>query len=480
MRNLLSPLLAALSGNERARTGTLMVAGSSSVSLAQLLRFKILAVVLGLSGVGLVAQVYAVQSLVIALAPAFSGVALMTVLSERRAKDSEVGLARAAARSFALVVTTVGIGLLALPVLAMQDVASTPELGAAMLAGLIGIPFGALAAVEVIALQERGGFARLAAATTSAASLSLILIWALAWRFGIVGAAVGLSAGWLLTWCALLAVSREKGARLFTIDAPTWGRLWQIGSTALLATVVAAIGTSGLRFLALSLAGADAAGVIHALLLVSLQLIGLMAAAIGTYSSRRIIEFVARRELDLVRDETEAVLKAGMLSFGIIVLALAAVAGPAVSLVFSDEFVVVARILPIQLVGDLLRAQQLLTAIYLLPMGHRRISLLTEGIAAFVLLAGSAVLYGTFGVLAFPLSYVIAAGCSATITVWHSSNHLRVSPRKSLVSLGIASMGLVGAVFTPMAPLFAAIALVVPALPRARALVYDFSSRIRE
>lgn len=437
-----------------------MTAGNAAVALGQLLRFKVFAVTLGVGGLGLIAQVVALQGLLLSLSPVFSGIALLTVLSRARAVGaSEARRALGAARSLALLSSGVAVAVALAASLLLAEASGITRIAELAVLGAVGAPFGALALVETVALQERRRFGSLAAANATAAFLSLGVVAILAAGLGPHGAALGLSVAWLIGWLVSYGLhERRAAAPSLSIDMPSWRELWHFGLGNLAASLVAALAAMSARGAALLLSGEAGAGTVQALLVVSLQVLYLLSASLGAYGSARVTALAARGDLQGMRQEINEVLRLGA-TFGALILAIALFARPLVTIAFSERFAMAADLLPIQLVGDLFRVHAWLAGLYLLPMGFRRVFVGLETLWHLTFVGGALALHPIVGLAAFPVAYAIASGALAALVSWHAWRTLGLAVARVL-PLAIAAVGVIGLTVSPIVPLAAAAGLI--------------------
>lgn len=451
------PLVASLAPPlARVRAGTITTGAAVFAAVALVVRLKVFAVMLGLGGMGLIAQVSALQTLLLSLTPAFSGVALVTALANAGAESAtRRDHVLAAARAFALGITVPAALLLSTGALLAGGTAFG-EISGLLVAGVVGVPFGALAYVEQAALQERAFFGRLAASRIGASGLAVVAAVILTAALGPMGAALALSVGLAFSWgVTYLAYARFAGPPRLSIDPLAWRMIAAPGIAALAAAVVVGLGQAAIRLLALTSLGPEAAGIVHSLSQISTQFSLLASASLAVYATSRIAGFSSRGQRDGVRREIEAVRRLGDPGFGALLLIAAVFADPLVRALLSDEFLLAARLLPIQLLGELLLISAWLTGLYLLPLGYRApfigIPVLLYGL--YVVLV--AVLQGSVGVVAYPLAYVLACAVASAFISWHAWRTLGARAAPVTIASGIAGAGLLGTLVTPLSGLVA-------------------------
>lgn len=428
--------------NERIRVGSLTGASTLTTAAAQVIRAKIVAVTLGLEGTGLIAQVTALQGALLAVSPVFSGAALLSVLARARVHGhiapaaviaSGRGLALALMASAAAVVSIVTVATVGLGVI-----------GTLLVIGSAGSVAGALLIVEQVRLQEDRRFSRLALTSAIGALLGVALTAVLTIDYGVAGAAAGISLGLVLTWLMTIDLS-DRRSRFARIDRRDWTAMVRIGAGGIAGGAVALLGQAVLRWMALVELGPAGAGLMFAVSVVPGQLSVLAVSTLVTYAAPRITEATERGDTATVRQEIATLQRLGLVgaALGFIIIALSA--RPVMATLFSDAFLPVAALLPIQLAGELFRIQSWLTGTYLLPAGHRRMYVVIETTVITTMLTVAYTLASLLGVTAFVLAHLVSAVAGAAIVSTHARRRLGLSLRTSTpaLALGTAALAIV-------------------------------------
>lgn len=434
--------------NERVRVGALTGASTLTAAGAQVLRAKIVAVTLGLEGTGLIAQVTALQGALLALSPVFSGAALLTLLASARVHGhirpeaviaSGRGLALALMASAAAVVSIVTVATIGLEVV-----------GTLLVIGSVGSVAGALLIVEQIRLQDDRRFSRLALTSAIGALLGLAVTAVLTIDYGVAGAAAGISLGLLLTWLMTIDIS-DRRSRFARFDRRDWRAMARIGAGGIAGGAVALLGQAVLRWMALVELGPAGAGLMYAVSVVPAQLSVLAVSMLVTYAGPRIAEATARGDIVAVRQEIATLQRLGLVgaALGFIIVALSA--RPVMTTLFSDAFLPVAALLPIQLAGELFRIQSWLTGTYLLPAGHRRMYVVIETTIITTMLVVAYTFASLFGVTAFVFAHVVSAVAGAAIVSTHARRRLGLRLRTSTPALALGTTALLIVAAAPVA-----------------------------
>lgn len=331
-----------------------MTAGSSVVSvLAGVVRMKVLAVVIGTSGLGLygvLSQLLSTTSVVALVGLNTSGVRALAAAGERSA--AEQARVSAAVRRVAI-----GAALL----VATALVALSPWLAEAMLgqAGLwpdvawlaLGILAAALAAPLTISLQARRDIPRLALVTALAAIASTAATIALAFWAGAAAVAamvVAIPCATLLVAWALARPERATAAQR-PIPGEAWA-LFRFGA----GVMAAGFATTGAILLARAIIvyflGLDASGLFHAMWVISMSYIGFALTAMSAEYFPRLSS-VANDPAEVNAQVNEQIRLVLLMATPVLV-AVIGFSHPLLRILFSDPFVAVADALRWQIIGD--------------------------------------------------------------------------------------------------------------------------------
>lgn len=443
---------------ERAAAGAVTTVGTGAVAVAQLIRAKVYAVALGASGTGLMAQVTASQQVALSIAPLFSGVALVTLIARTEDAREQHRVLRAA-RGGALIALGVPAALAStlLAAIALLLRADFPLL---LALGLVGVPFGALTAVELAGLQGTRRFGRLAIANVMTAVLGVAAAGIGAVAGGPMFAAAGMSLGMMLSWSVSTSLA-GGGTWPFSFDIPRTRQLVHLGSAAITSATLASVGQAAIRASALVTLGATAAGFVHAMVSLALQFTFFVNAALGTYAQPRIARAAAAGDRAAVANEIIALRMLGGTFVGVAMIPAAVLAEPVILAFFSSEFVPMAQILPAQLVGELFRAHFWLTGTYLLPMGFRRIFVGIELVVYGSLIPAAVVLAPSLGVAGFAVAHVLSAGIAAILLSAHARRELGIGPLQGIAPFVISVVALLASTVAPWISVALGVVLVI-------------------
>ena len=444
--------------------------GSTATILVGLLgvaRTKALAVGLEPSGLGLYGQVLTLLTALSAASGLGLGLGTTRVVAECRAKGDREGLKTALEVSFALplaaatalaLVLAGSSGLLA-PLLLDDD---RPLL---IVLAALAVPMVALQGPLVHALQ---GFRDVSGAQGSNLFFGLVLT--LASVAGVVvaglnGAVVALAAGNLAYAAALVwrlrgllhqsgvRLSPAAGLRRDHLRRPLVRGMLAIGFASLFVGIASALAELVVRTFVLRSEGAADAGILQALQLVSVQLLGVIVASIVFLSFTAITEAHATGNRDGVRRSLDDTLRLALLLVLPVLVGLVLFRGEFIRLFLSSGFGEAADLLPLQMVGDTLRTVAWVLGTALVPLGLTRVwtgvTLLT--VAGYVVAA--AALVPAMGLDGAVVAYVVEWAVAAAATVWVLARRGYLGLSGLTVRALAAAVAVVAAAAAPEPPL---------------------------
>jgi O-antigen/teichoic acid export membrane protein len=397
-------------------------------SLAQA---KLLAILLGPTGTGVVALAISVLALGTALAGLGISSALLKVVAEesddkaRAWETYTIGL---------LTVTATGI-VLSLVVLLASGLLSRTLLNDASLSSgdrrliLVAVALGIVPSAWRTAsdgalkgLQTLGRYVIAGAINAVLAPLSIV---GFAWALGASGAVVGLVVGQVLAAGVLFAFvasarSRAGKPRLALrreTAFPLWRRLVALGSLALLAALAATAGGAMLRIVIASTLDLRALGLFAAAWTITNRLPVLVYQTLNIYAMPRLSS-LGNDWNAITREQNEALRLGLALMAPVLCLAIAA-SRWIVPVLLSHAFLPAARILEIMFVGELLSVVFWTLSIGLFSTGRAAKFAAAEWGLWVVLLGCAAAMAPIFGLRAIAFAYVAAQGAMvAAMYLW--------------------------------------------------------------
>ena len=405
------------SGHRQILRSSSIIGGSSLLNiLFSLVRTKALAVLLGPSGVGLVALLVTLMTTVSSVAAMGLGTIATRQVAAAAARDDaiELHIVRRAvfwATLFLAVVGAASIWLLrelvAARVLADQSLAN--EVGWLGLGVGLTVAAGSQGAL-LNGMRRIGDMARLS--ILSGLVSTILGLFAL-WLWGRNGLIVFiLSAPFSSFVFGHCFVSRLPRPHTQTLPLPVlmgqWRTLFRLGAAFMLTGVIWNFGHLIVRSLVQRELGADELGHFQAAWAISMTYIGFVLQAMGVDYYPRLSSSMHDHDAanKMVNEQTEVALLLG----GPVILAMLGLAPWVIKLLYTSEFAAAASILRWQILGDILRVAAWPLGYVILAAGDGRRYLLMESFAVSVLVAGIWLGLPVFGLeitgMAFLLMYL--------------------------------------------------------------------------
>ena len=359
-----------------------MLLGSAQVAatLVNIVRNKLLAVTLGPTGVGLLAQLQTVQNFLTILIPLGMQTAVLKYLAEYREKDRAL-VSRyfvSAWKAFAVVaVLVIAVCLAFVKPLASLAIGDS-KLYAYLIPALLGVPFVIQFQLSLIYLQagmEFKSYAKINIAT-AIVGVTVLVPMVVIWKE--VGAATGL----LCINAINFTMSRIFASRSMDSETRTAMKsarfdsniLWNLFRFAI-CNLPMLIVVDGLPFILRSAIIADAGlranGIYQVLFMFSMQYLGIPLNALAAYATPRLCQAKDTKELN---EEINANVKAAILIITATIFVILLTRDFAVNLLFSGKFMEAVSLFPWQMLGDFFRASAfpLLTAMLALEKFRAR------------------------------------------------------------------------------------------------------------
>lgn len=406
------------SGHRQILRSSSIIGGSSLLNiLVSLVRTKVLAVLLGPSGVGLVGLLLTLMTTVSSVAAMGLGTVGTRQVAEAAGRDDALKLAivRRALFWATMILAVVGAvamwllrELVAERVLADQSLAN--EVGWLGLGVALTVAAGSQGAL-LNGMRRIGDMARL---SILSGLVSTILGLAALWLWGRNGLIVFiLSAPFSSFVLGHFFVSRLPRPHTQITPLPVlmvqWRTLFRLGAAFMLTGLIWNVGHLIVRALVQRELGADELGHFQAAWAISMTYIGFVLQAMGADYYPRLSSSMHDHAAanKMVNEQTEVAL----LLAGPVILAMLGLAPWVIKLLYTSEFAAAASILRWQLLGDILRVAAWPLGYVILASGDGRRYLLMESFAVSVLVAGIWLGLSTFGLeatgMAFLLMYLV-------------------------------------------------------------------------
>jgi O-antigen/teichoic acid export membrane protein len=421
--------------------------------LVSVARTKVVAVVLGVSGVGLIGQINTALQFAASLVAV--GFATATVRRIAVGASGDEDSASSLLATAYLVILVFAAPLIAV-LLIGPDGATSRILGEqspplARIALAVAVPLVAITNIESAIVRGLKNVRVLTIATSAAAVLGLGLLAPLVLLFGLNGALVHIALFALLTY-ALSYVARRRAAwqagfHITLASLPTW-RSFQVllsyGSANAVAGVLNTATLLLVRSYLIETLGLEANGIYQVLLGIPSQT---LIVVLNTLSAYAFPVVSGMRERADVNGALNMALRFTLLSSTPIILGLVLFAAPLIRLLYSSEFLPASVFLPLQVLGDFFKMVAWAVGLSLLGRGHLVAFTLLDTVWNVVFAVGVLFLVPRVGLLGAAASYAVAYAihATATYTYQYRREQFRLHSR-NLRLLAASAVLLVGAV----------------------------------
>lgn len=421
------------------------ISGLSSVfnMLLVVARAKILAMFLGPSGVGLVAQINTFDTLISTLASVGIGYGITNLVSRSQGcKGNPINEANT--------IQTGGYLLLLIytPVLLAIGICSSSLanvlLGNKALAPLfLLVSFGLLYKIfsffiESI-MQGHKAIRGIAQARATGAALGFVAVIPLAWSLGVTGAVMGIAMWYIFLCAAFMFFCYRSGINWFALWSKGRFSLHQARiiinfgfmmflSNSINALVLLLIRTQVVRYI-----GPDANGIYQVVWAVSSQFLILVPLSLWSYAYPRLSEIISDERL--LRSELDQVLRLGLLLIVPLITIVVSTRSVLVKVLYTAEFLAATELILVQVWGDLLRLITWWLELPLYASGNiLKVFMIEVSWNSVYLLIGS-VLLRNAGLQGLCVSYIIAGLMSIVVALWIHRKHWYVSLSGSNLSM---------------------------------------------
>lgn len=396
------------------RSTALLGLGSVATVIAAILRAKVLAILLGPHGTGVLAQLSTLTAVLVPLATLGLGNGVTAMIAGARARGDAL-LAKRIRTTAITLSWLVGLTLAALAAIASPWLADALYHDRAwtwvILAGAAAVPLSAIASLRVSILQGYEAVKAMAGLNGIIAAATVATIVPLAWIFGLYGAVAQLvvvAAVYLLVSGRMVARhtgAKGEGPRVPPIDRALVRPLLRFGSSALLVGLSATLTVLILRSVLVSKLGLGANGIYQ----VCIGISGLYVPLILNSITATIWPQIAGQRSD---EETAATMRQA-LRLGLLLMtgatgAMLAGAPIWIPLFYSEKFLPALDLLPIQFLGDYFRTVAWMCAIWLVPKNRLRPWVLFDLVYAVAMLVTFALLVDRVGLKSVVIAYVVA------------------------------------------------------------------------
>lgn len=406
------------------RSSSIMGAASVANIVINLVRMKIVAVLLGPAGIGFVGLLLSLMQTAATVAAMGLGAVGVRQIAEAhgQGKTETIAIARSALFWGTLILAAFGAGAVFLfrePIarLVLADASQSGNVGWLAVGVALTVASGSQGAL-LNGMRRLGDLAWLQIASALASSIlgvGALLLWGEGGLIGFV----------LSGPLAAFALGHYFVARSSGVQAPPtpwreiaaqWRVMTPLGVAFMASGLVTAGGFLVVRSLVQRQLGAEDLGYFQAAWTIGMTYLGFVLGAMGTDYYPRLSACIKdpAATCKLVNEQTEVAL----LLTAPVMIAVLALSPWLVRLLYTNEFGPAAEILRWQLLGDLLKVMSWPLGFVILAAGAGRTFLFSESIALAVYVAGVAFLLPLAGVLATGIAFLVMYAVYLPVVYW--------------------------------------------------------------
>ncbi len=435
-------------------TSTALVGTSSVfVALATVVRTKILAVTVGVEGVGLLAQLGNFLNVMSSVASLGVGVGMAKLVAEFASVSDYSALERLK-RTGTFITWSASIVAVAIACVLSRKAAGAilvrPELWWAIVVSVIAVPTLVQTGFHVSVMQGLKQMRHYATANALVAVVGLVALVPLVYVWGWNGAVVHLAVAGLLGYLAAYTVSVRAWRLVSGKAAPAFDKtllreLLAYGLSGLVATAFYWANLLAIRSMIIRTLGPAANGLYQVSIGISIQYLALILGSVWAYAFPRLSEL--KENNSLINELRNSMRLATLLVTGSAAMFLL-LRRWVIPLLFQREFLDAEGLIPAQVVADFLKATAAMMGVWLLPRGKIRVWIGFEILLNAVLLGGFLILFrnagyvGSLGLLAAPLAHAGAYLIHCCVNYVYARRSVGFSFGGPLRSLLFRSLGL--------------------------------------
>ncbi len=386
-------------------------AATAATILINMVRVKIVALLLGPEGVGLTSQVNTLVTSLTVLLYLGLGPGVAKFLAEANAQQDVERVRRVAVTSSVtvLVVSIVGMGgaILASAPLARLTLGD-PALRPLVLLAVLAVPLAVIATQGRALLQGFKQVRALALAGVISTLISFIAVVPLVYYFKVAGAVANIGIAWAanaaLFWWFYRRVPGRPRLRISAFDLKVLQELVGYGAATLTVSGALTLTALIIRSRIIAGLGAEQNGLYQAVYALSLQYMTLVTGAMGAYSLAHLAELGDR---GLIVAEINNNLRLILLIMTPVLAAVLILRELGLVVLYSAQFLPAAPLFPLQVLGDFFQACAFAFGIALIPIGRARAYVGVNLAPTAFMLAASLVLLPLIGLQGVVLAYAI-------------------------------------------------------------------------
>ncbi len=397
------------------RSSALMGGAQVVVLAAGFVRAKVIAMILGASGVGLIGIFNAFSGNVSSLAGwglGTSGVRLIAAADDE-AKPSKIIAVRHMGWTLSLL--GLALGLLVFWPTARLTFASS-EYATEMAIVALAVPCLIASSAWSAILQASGKISSLAKVQIVGALTGLLLGLPAIYFWGTLGIALSILLAAAVPAFVLWRTARSETAAssLAQVDAGDLRQLVMLGGALMVVGWLGQLSAYAVRLAIVRQEGLDAAGYYQAAYAISGSLPGFIFAAMGADFLPRV---AAVKDESQAKSATEHQIQAGLLMGTPLIVVLLSLGDWCVRLLYADGFAAAVPLLNWMTWGVFLRLFAWPLAYWLLARGSNRTMIIIEGVSAVLMTLLAVALLGSFGLVGCAMGFAFGQGLYAFLLV---------------------------------------------------------------
>lgn len=424
--------------------------------LINMVRVKVVAVLLGPEGVGVTSQVNTLINSLTVLLYLGLGPGVAKFLAEANARHDTERIQRVAVTSSVTVVVvslagTVLAASLAAPLtrLTLGD----PTLRTWVLLGVLAVPLAALSSQGKVLLQGFKQVRPIAVASVISTLISFVTVVPLVHYLHVTGAIINIAIAWAanagLYWWFYGRVHDRPLFRLGAFDLNILRELIRYGGATLAVNGGVTLTALIIRSRIIAALGVEQNGLYQAVYALSLQYMTVVTGAMGTYSLAHLAELGQR---DLIVAEINNNLRLILLIMTPLLGGVLILRELGLVVLYSTRFLPAANLFPLQVWGDFFQACAFALGIALIPIGRVRAYASINLTPMLLYVGGALALSGILGLQGVVTGYAIAMAVQAGLTLSYLKRTLafRVEPhtqtlfgRSLFILLALAGLSLI-------------------------------------
>jgi len=396
-----------------------IIMGTSSVLVLtlDLVRVKIIAVLLGPSGVGVLSilnHFHVVGATLIGLG---LGTGIAKYVATFKNENNEAGIQKVLSNSFQIVLF-LSLTVLVISIFISSHLSnwilSNPKYSLFIIIYAISFPLAVYPTATNSFLLGLKRIKALAKINVLRTSISLLFIIPLVYFFRLRGAVISVL---VITTVHLLLnkyylrkeTTRYRVLQWQPFEADLLKKLFQYGLTSLLVGSAYYLSHLLLKIIIVNSLGLEVNGIYQPIWALTMTYLMLVLSSMSAYSYPRLCELTSTRD---ITEELNGIVRVAVLLITPIMFFLLVARGPIIQILYSSSFLDATKYMPIQIIGDFFKVLFWALGMYLLPT-KRLFAFIWLNLLQDVVLVGLAAIlvsrYQLYGIVAaFALSYLIA------------------------------------------------------------------------